>query len=185
VNFTPDKKTDMYFRYHHRDKFVNSGDNAVPIDYIIPITQDNYRFNIQYPVGSSIRLRNRVEFSQYHKSNAKAENGFVIWQEITYKKMGSPISFSARYALFQTDTYNAAIYAFENDMPNTFSVPAYYYKGSRVYLLVNWDINRKMELFFRISQTFYYNQNTISAGSLTEIDKNTKTEAKLMLRLKF
>lgn len=185
VNFTPDKKTDMYFRYHHRDKFVNAGDVDAPIDYIIPLTQDNYRFNIQYPLGKSIRLRNRVEFTQYHKSNAKAENGFTIWQEITFKKLGEPLSFSARYALFQTDTYNAAIYAYENDMPNTFSVPAYYYKGSRVYLLVNWDISRKMEVFFRISQTFYNNQSVISAGGLTEIDKNTKTEVKLMLRLKF
>ncbi|HET6991952.1 MAG TPA: helix-hairpin-helix domain-containing protein, partial [Bacteroidia bacterium] len=76
VNFTPDKKTDMYFRYRHREKFIDAGDNDSPLDYIIPLTQDNYRFNIQYPVRSSIRLRNRVEYSQYHKSNAKAENGF-------------------------------------------------------------------------------------------------------------
>ncbi len=185
LNYTPDKKTDMYFRYRHRDKFTNAGDDDAVIDYLIPLTQDNWRFNIQYPVGSSIRLRNRVEYSIYHQSNKKAENGFVIWQEISYKKLGMPVSFSARYALFQTDSYNAAIYAFENDMPNTFSVPAYYYKGSRMYLLVNYDISRKVELFFRIAQTFYYNKQIISEGSLTEINKNTKTEMKVMLRLKF
>jgi hypothetical protein len=185
LNYTPDKKTDMYFRYRHRDKFINSGDDETAIGYIVPLTQDNWRFNIQYPVGNSIRLRNRVEYSIYHQSNRKAENGFVIWQEISYKKLGMPVSFSARYALFQTDSYNAAIYAFENDMPNTFSVPAYYNKGSRVYVLVNWDINRKMELYFRISQFYFNNQQVISEGSLTEINKNTKTEMKVMLRLKF
>ena len=154
-------------------------------DYIIPTTQDNYRFNIQYPVGPSIRLRNRIEYSQYQKTNSKSENGFVIWQEITFKKLSSPFSFSGRYALFQTDTYNSAIYAFENDMPNSFSVPAYYYKGSRVYFLMNYDLTRTMEIYFRISQTFYYNQNIISEGGLTEINKNTKTEAKVMLKIKF
>lgn len=185
VNYTPDKKTDLYFRYRRRDKFINSGDDESAIGYIIPLTQDNWRFNIQYPVGNSIRLRNRVEYSVYHQTNRKSENGFVIWQEISYKKLGMPVSFSARYALFQTDSYNAAIYAFENDMPNTFSVPAYYYKGSRMYVLVNWDINRKMELYFRLAQTFYYNQEIISEGSLTEINRNTKTEMKVMLRIKF
>jgi hypothetical protein len=185
VNFTPDKKTDMYFRYRHRDKFINANDDDAPIDYIVPLTQDNYRFNIQYPVGSSIRLRNRVEYSQYHKSGSIPEKGFVIWQEIAYHKMGTKISFSARYALFQTDTYNAAIYAYESDVPNTFTVPAYYYKGSKVYLLLNWDFSRNVEVFFRISQVFYNNKNVISEGGLTEIDKNTKTEAKLMLRIKF
>jgi hypothetical protein len=185
LNYTPDKKTDMYFRYRHRDKFTNAGDEDAIIDYIIPLTQDNWRFNIQYPVGNSIRLRNRVEYSVYHQSNQKAENGFAIWQEISYKKLGMPVSFTARYALFQTDSYDAAIYAYENDMPNTFSVPAYYYKGSRMYLLVNWDINRKMELYFRISQFYFNNKNVISEGSLTEINGNTKTEMKVMLRIKF
>jgi hypothetical protein len=185
LNYTPDKKTDMYFRYRHRDKFINANDDEVAIDYIVPLTQDNWRFNIQYPVGKSIRLRNRVEYSRYHPSNKKAENGFVIWQEISYKQLGKPVSFSARYALFQTDSYNAAIYAFENEMPTVFSVPAYYYKGSRIYLLINYDISRKVELFFRVAQTFYYNQQIISEGSLTEIQGNTKTEAKVMLRVKF
>ena len=185
LNYTPDKKTDMYFRYRHRERFTNASDDDVAIDYIIPTTQDNYRFNIQYPVGPSIRLRNRIEYSQYQKTNSKSENGFVIWQEITFKKLSSPFSFSGRYALFQTDTYNSAIYAFENDMPNSFSVPAYYYKGSRVYFLMNYDLTRTMELYFRISQTFYYNQNIISEGGLTEINKNTKTEAKVMLKIKF
>lgn len=185
LNYTPDKKTDMYFRYRHRDKFINAGDEDASIDYIIPLTQDNWRFQIQYPVGSYLRLRNRVEYSKYHKSDETEENGFVIWQDVTYKKLGFPVSVTARYALFQTDSYDAAIYAYENDMPYTYSVPAYYYKGSRVYLLVNWDISRQVELYFRISQTLYNNQQVISEGSLTEIQGNTKTEAKLMLRVKF
>ncbi len=184
LNFTPDKKTNMYFRYRHRDKFINAGDSYAPLDYIIPLTQDNYRFNIQYPVGKSISLRNRIEYSQYHKSNASPEKGFVIWQEIVYHRLGSKLSFSARYALFQTDSYNSAIYAFEDELPNTFLVPAYYYKGSRAYLLLNYDISKKLELFFRISQTYYNNQNVISAGTLNEIDRNTKTELEAMIRMK-
>ncbi|HTL80558.1 MAG TPA: hypothetical protein VL651_02575 [Bacteroidia bacterium] len=185
INFTPDKKTDMYFRYRHRDKYINAGDASAPLDYIIPLTQDNYRFNIVFPLGKSVRFNCRVEYSQYYRSNAKPEKGFVIYQDFAYHKLGSKISFSARYALFQTDTYNAAIYVYENDMPYTYSVPAYYYKGSRAYVLVNYDITKKMELYFRISQTFYNNQNVISAGSLTEIDGNTKTQAEIMWRMKF
>jgi DNA uptake protein ComE-like DNA-binding protein len=185
INYTPDKKTDMYFRYRHRDKFIDAGDNDAAIDYVIPITQDNWRFQIQYPVTPSIRLRNRVEFSRYHKSNAKASNGFAIWQDVTYKKLGSPVSVTMRYALMQTDSYDAAIYAYENDMPFTYSVPAYYYKGSRMYLLLNWDVSRNFEIYFRIAQTIYNNQQVISEGSLTEIQGNTKTDAKVMLRLKF
>jgi hypothetical protein len=185
VNFTPDKKTDMYFRYRHRDKFTNANDPDADIDYIIPFTQDNIRFNIAYPVGKSWKLKNRIEYVKYYPSDETEQTGLVIYQDVTYKKIGFPVSFTARYALFQTDSYNARVYAYENDMPLQFSVPAYYGKGSRVYLLVNWDITRRFEVWMRVSQWFYYNQNIISEGSLTEIRSNHKTEVKLQLRFKF
>ena len=185
VNFTPDKKTDMYFRYRHRDKFVNANDPDADIDFIVPFTQDNLRFNISYPVGKWWKLRNRIEYTKYYPSNETAATGLVIYQDVTFKKMGMPVSFTARYALFQTDSYNARIYVYENDMPLVFSIPSYYGKGSRVYLMINWDVTRRFEMWFRVAQYFYYNQNVISEGSLTEIDSNHKTEVKLQVRYKF
>lgn len=184
LNYTPDKKTDMYFRYRHRDRFVNAGDDEADIDYIVPVTQTNYRFNIQYPVSPSIRLRNRIEYTVYQPDGSAAENGFMIYQDVSYKKLGKKISFTARYALFQTDSYNARIYVYENEVLYYYSVPAYYYRGSRAYLLVNYDITRRIECWLRVSQTFYNNQKVISEGSLNEIRGNTKTEVKLQLRVK-
>lgn len=185
VNFTPDKKTDIYVRYRRRDKLLNFTDDDAVIDYPIPVLQENYRFNIQYPVGSAFKLRNRIEFLRYHLSNSTPENGFVIWQDVTYKELGSKVSFTARYALFQTDSYNSRIYGYESDMLYAFSIPAYYYRGSRAYLLVNWDITRHVEVWFRVAQTFYNNKRIISEGSLTEIRGNARTEAKVQVRFKF
>ncbi len=185
LNFTPDKRTDMYVRYRHRDKFTNANDDESEIDYLIPVKQDNWRFNISYPVGKSWKLKNRIEYVMFHPENEVQQTGLAIYQDVTFKKMGSPVSFTARYALFQTDSYDARVYAYENDVPLSFSIPAYYGKGSRVFLLVNWDVTRKLEVFCRVAQTFYYNQDIISEGSLTEIQSNHKTEVKMMVRLKF
>jgi hypothetical protein len=185
LNFTPDKRTDMYVRYRHRDKFINANDDDADIDFIIPFTQDNWRFNLTYPVGKSWKLKNRIEYTRYYPSNGEAQHGLAIYQDVTFKKIGFPVSVTARYALFQTDSYNARIYAYENDVPLAFSIPAYFGKGSRIFLLVNWDVTRKLELWLRVAQTFYYNQDVISEGSLTEIQSNHKTEVKLQMRFKF
>lgn len=147
--------------------------------------QENYRFNIQYPAGNAIKLRNRVEFLRYQVNSGAVENGFVIWQDITYKQLGKRISFTARYALFQTDSYNSRIYGYESDMLYAFSIPAYYNRGSRVYALINWDISRNAEIWVRAAQTFYSNQRVISEGSLNEIQGNTRTEIKVQVRIKF
>lgn len=185
INFTPDKKTDFYFRYRHRDKYTNANDPDADIDFIIPFTQDNIRFNVSYPVGKSWKLKNRIEYTRYYPSDEEAQAGLVIYQDVTYKKIGMPVSFTARYALFQTDSYNARIYVYENDMPLQFSVPAYYGKGSRVYGIINWDVTRRLEMWVRVAQWFYYNQNVISEGGLTQINSNHKTEVKVMVRYKF
>lgn len=185
LNFTPDKKTDMYVRYRHRDKFINANDADADIDFIVPFTQDNLRFHISYPVGKSWKLKNRIEYTKFFPSNETAATGIMMYQDVTFKKMGMPVSFTARYALFQTDTYDARIYVYEGDMPLVFSIPSYYGKGSRVYFMINWDITRKLEVWFRVAQYFYYNQDVISEGSLTQINSNHKTEVKLQARFKF
>ena len=90
-----------------------------------------------------------------------------------------------RYALFQTDSYDARIYAYENDVPGSYSIPAYYSRGSRFYLMLDYNITRKIELWVRYSQTFYDNQTTISPGGLSEINGNTKSEIRTQIRFKF
>jgi hypothetical protein len=99
--------------------------------------------------------------------------------------MDSPIEITARYGIFDTDSYNSKIYTFENDVLYSFSVPALYKKGSRAYLIIDYSINKHIEVWARIAQTFYTNQNIQSPGSITEINAPTKTEIKLQVRFKW
>ncbi len=109
----------------------------------------------------------------------------ALIQDLIYKKLKFPFSFTLRYAVFDTKSYDSRVYAFENDVLYSYSVPALYYKGQRAYFLVNWDITRKFEIWIRVARTIYDNQTTLSAGSLNQINANHKTEVKLQARLKF
>jgi hypothetical protein len=184
VNFTPDKRTDMYFRYRHRNRAVGATDDESDIAFNIPLNQENFRFHVSYPVGKSWKLKNRIEYTKFYPSNEEAVDGILFYQDVTFKKLGSPVSFTARYALFQTQSFDTRLYAYENDVPYAFSIPAYYGKGSRVFFLVNWDVTRRFELWLRVGQFFWYDRNVISESSLTEIQGNTKTEVKVQLRIK-
>ena len=184
VNYTPSKKLDIYFRVKQKDKFTNFN---VPdeIDYLVPTRQINYRFNISYTISPSFKLKNRAEYLTWDDGTGNKEEGFLIYQDLTYKKLGNPLSLTLRYALFQTDSYDSRMYTYENDIPGSYSIPSYYYHGARTYLMLNYDITRKVEIWVRWAQTYYSNKNIISEGSLTEIKGNTKTEIKAQLRIKF
>ena len=183
-NYTPSKKVDMYIRVRTRDKQKNTTTVDV-IDYLVPVKQSNYRFNISYTITKSIKLKNRIELIDYKLDNNKTEKGYLVYQDIVYSKMGKPFSFTFRYALFQTDSYNARIYAYENDVPGSYSIPSYYDRGSRFYIMLDYNLTRRIELWFRYSQTYYDNKTVISPGSLTEIKGNTKSEIKAQVKFKF
>ena len=155
------------------------------IDYLVPLKQSNYRFNISYSITPSVKLKNRVELIDYKLDNNKTQKGYLVYQDVTYSKLGKPFSFTFRYAIFQSDSYDARIYAYENDVPGSYSIPAYYDRGSRFYIMLDYNLTRKIELWFRYSQTYYDNKTVISPGSLTEIQGNTKSEIKAQIKFKF
>ncbi len=184
-NYTPSKKTDFYFKIRQRNKETNIANPDVMINYVVPVKQTNYRFNISYSVLPSVKFKNRVELIDYKLDNNKTQKGYLIYQDIAYNKLGKPLTITLRYALFQTDSYDTRIYAYESDTPGFYSIPSYYDRGSRFYILLNYNLTRKIEIWLRYSQTFYDNKNIISQGSLTEIDGNTKTEIRAQIKFKF
>jgi hypothetical protein len=184
INYTPSKKFDVYFRVRSRNKFKSTSIDE-DIDFIVPLKQTNYRLNLSYSILPSLKLKNRVELIDYKLDNNKTQKGYVVYQDISYSKLGVPFSVTLRYALFQTDDYNSRVYAYENDMPGAYSIPAYYYKGSRFYVLLDYNVTRNIEVWVRYSQTVYDNKKIISEGSLTEIQGNTRSEIKAQIRFKF
>ncbi|MES2397255.1 MAG: helix-hairpin-helix domain-containing protein [Bacteroidota bacterium] len=185
LNYTPSKKVDMYFRIRDRDKQKNTSETDAIIDYLVPLNQTNYRFNISYSIMPSVKLKNRVELIDYKLDNNKTQKGYLAYQDVTYNKIGTPLSVTLRYSLFQTDSYDSRIYAYESDMPGAYSILSNYYRGSRFYIMLDYNITRRIEIWVRYAQTYYDNKSIISEGSLTEIKGNTKSEIKAQVRFKF
>ncbi len=184
LNFTPTKKIDMYFRVRHRLKQVNSSiDNKY--DYLVPYNQTNIRYNLSAQITNDIKFKSRIEYVIIDQTKLADENGVAFVQDIIFKKMKFPFTVTARYAVFDTKSFNSRIYTYENDVLYGYSVPALYYKGQRAYFIVNWDVTRNFEIWVRVAATIYDNQKVISAGSLNEINGSAKTELKLQARLKF
>ncbi len=193
VNYTTSKKLDTYVRVRQKDKFVNSTATD-ELDFLSPYRQINYRWHVGYRVSPSIRLANRIELISITTEQGQGaggegqvaqENGFLVYQDVMYKKPGRKFSCTFRYALFDTKNYDTRIYAYEYDVPGSFSIPSYYNKGSRVYAMLCYNPTRHLEFWLRCSQTYYSNQHVISEGTLNEIQGNSKTEVKVELQVKF
>lgn len=180
--WTPTRKftTAIRIRQSHQEKNTQQ---QVPVKSLVPLTTTGYRLNLGYQLSPAFQLRNRIEWSRYQMETIH-KTGFLIYQDILFHKPGKPFSLIMRYALFETDGYLSRLYAYENDLPGTYSVPAYYDRGVRFYSLVTYSLTKHLELWIRYSRTTYDNKEVISEGSLSEILGNTKSEFKVQLRVK-
>jgi len=107
----------------------------------------------------------------------------LLFQDILFTP-NIPVKGSFRVAWFNTDSYNARIYAYENDLLYTFSIPAYYGKGFRTYLNLRYPVSKRIDFWFKIANTSWNDRKTSGSG-YNKIDGNNKTELKFQLRLKF
>ena len=172
------KRANAFLQFRSKTKMKNSTDAYVFSHYPIFYTKNSIRFDINYQVGRDFYLSNKAEYAHYKNGDGADSHGFFICQDVAYKPESQPFSLTFRYAVFDTEDYDARVYAYENDVLYTFSVPAFYGKGMRVYLLGKWQPLPFLTLYARLGSTLYTDRNTIGSG-LDLIEGNHKTDLKV------
>ena len=182
-SYKPSRSLEIYTRFRQQMRQKNSRDSDGTITGLEDVLQRNYRINFNYKISEAFRLKSRVEYVTINRASNAAENGIIITQDLLYRPKSSPIDIALRYALFDTDSYDTRIYTFESNALYVFSVPAYYYKGSRAYALIRYTFLRKFDLWVRYGVSIFANRTSLGSGA-EEIIGNTKTDVTIQLRMK-
>ena len=172
------KRANAYLQFRSKTKMKNSTDGMAFSHYPISYTKNAVRFNINYQISRDFHFSNKAEYAHYSNDDGSNEHGYFLCQDIAYKPENKPYSLSFRYAIFDAKDYNARIYAYENDVLYSFSVPALYGKGMRIYLLGKVKLFNTLTLYARIGRTIYSDCDEIGSG-LTLIEGNHKTDLKV------
>ena len=183
VKWTPNKKVELYARARHQVRQMNASGLEEGIDPLVQVSQTNYRFNASYKVDDGLTLRTRVESVTYQRGDAVPERGFLIYQDIVHRPTRSKWELTGRVAMFSTDTYNARVYAYENDIIGLFSFPPYYGRGMRWYAMARWSAARGVDIWLRYGAWIYNDADVISSG-LQETSGNRKSDLKLEVRVR-
>ncbi len=184
LNYRPGRHFEIYTRFKAESKFINYNPTQQVLSPVIAQPRKNWRTHLSYKLNATFTLRTRAEMVWFDKKGSAAEEGFLFYTDLLYKPMMKPLSGNIRLQYFETDGYNSRLYAYENDVLYSFSIPVFYDKGYRYYINVNYDLTRKFSMWARWSQ-FVYADRTVVGSGLDEIKGNQKTEMKLQLMYKF
>ncbi len=182
LTYTPNKASELYLRFRKESKQLNQPDNVTSLNYLIYQNRVNWRMHVSHKLNTAFTLRSRVEWLQFDREKNNKEQGILYYADIIYKPMMKPLSAGVRLQYFETDSYYSRVYAFENDVLYSYSIPLFYDKGFRYYFNLNYDINRNITIWLRWAQMIYSNKQTVGSG-LDEINGNRKSEVKLQVRV--
>lgn len=180
VSYNSGKRLLIYSRYHSETKAINYNPDNLPLNPVDAKPLQNWRTQLSYRFTNTFTFRTRAEFTWFDKKMPDAENGWLVYADLLYKPSPGKLSASLRLQYFNTDGYNSRIYAYEDDILYSYSIPVFYGKGYRYYINFNYDILKKISIWIRFAETYYTGKSVIGSG-LDEIDKHTRTEVKLQI----
>lgn len=178
------RKFNAYFQYRYESKYNNTSKPNEKIDYTTNVVQHRWRFHMAQKVSKALELRSRAELVMYAKEKASTK-GYLAYQDVLYKPIGKPYSFTCRYALFDTKGYDTRIYAYENDILYEFANPFYANSGKRAYFNFRHKLTKHITWEARYAITSYNDLKVISKGSNEQIDGSVKSEVKLQVKFSF
>lgn len=180
LTYKPSKLAEMYVRYRIEKKAINYNPDELQLNPVVAKSKQQLRTQFSYKINTTFTFRSRIELSWFDKKNDDAQNGFLVYTDVIYKPLLTPYSGNIRLQYFETDGYDSRLYAYENDLLYSYSIPVFYDKGYRYYININYDLTRKLSLWAKFSQTIYPEKNGIGSA-LDFINGNTKSEIKLQM----
>jgi hypothetical protein len=187
VYYKPNRNFETYLRVRHEISDRNAdellqGNNQH--DIITDEAKTRIRWNLSYKITREITLRNRVEYSRYDENLDAPEFGYMLYQDVVYKPWEQPFSIAARYTVFQTDSYDTRIYAYENDILYAYSIANLSGSGQRYYMVFQYSPLDWMDTWIKLVRTTYSDREEIGSGNEL-ITGNNRTELRLQLRIKW
>ena len=168
--------TGRYF-YECKPVKITSAYSMENLDQI----RQSVRLQLSGKIGSSFPVKSRFEQSFFRHDHRS--NGFFIGQDLGYQPEKKKLTAWLRIAYFNTGDYDARIYAYENDLLYSFSIPSFYGEGMRTYLTGKVKICEKLDFRYKVSRSWYFGVESIGSGN-TETEGNKRTTVKFQLRFR-
>ncbi|RPI03570.1 MAG: helix-hairpin-helix domain-containing protein [Ignavibacteriae bacterium] len=172
------KRKEVPSVYNHNDIYGRV------IKGIVPIVHYNYRLRSEFSSSPYLRLSSRVEWVNLIGNGMQgAEKGLLISQGIKWSSF-FPLTVQMRFTIFGTESYNSAIYEFEEDVPGVYLSPALFGRGIRWYIILRYQIYSKLYIAGKFAQTVKDGVKSIGTGS-DEVNGGSQSVLSMQVEVRF
>jgi hypothetical protein len=184
ADFAAKKNIAMYWRFKFEEKQTNLSITGAVMPVVVPIQKSSLRYQLTYSF-ENFSFKNMLEGNLARQGDSNCSYGIIASQDVSYDCKTIPLKLDFRYQFFDAQNYENRFYAYEKDVLYAFSIPMYFGLGSRYYLNLQYDLNKRLTIWFKIAQTVYADdRESLSSGNET-ISGNRKTDMRLLMKWEF
>lgn len=128
-----------------------------------------FRNDVTLTFSGDIKLKTRIELKQVQTestSGTQKEFGWLMYEEVAFKPIDK-LNMKVRLAVFNTPSYNSAIYTYEPNLPLLLSSRALYGKGHRLLFNATYQFMKQFKIAFRYANTQRHDVSEIGSGDDT------------------
>ena len=178
----PIKKLETRIRYKYEKKDVP--ELLENTKQLVKRLRQVIRLELIYSLSNKIRLRGRFEYNSFKiNSINSSEDGYLMFQDIRISPTSS-FNLYGRVIFFKTDSFNSAIYEYENNLTGVLTNIPLFGEGIRWYILLRYKLFKFMALSLKYSETYKPGEESIGTG-ISEIPLNLSNVLGFQLDLNF
>ena len=163
---SPGVSWNLQLQHKYKEEQANQGSSSTPLWTALPKITNRSRLDCDVDVSRRVHLRSRGEVKKVvnkYQSGDTALFGWLIYQQAGYH-VGT-FTLKGRVTLFNTDDYDAALYAYEDDLPLTSTLRLFNGRGKSLFILASWQVLERMKLAARYDVTWYSDREVYSSGN--------------------
>ena len=184
ADFAAKRNIAMFWRFKFEEKQTNLSTSGAVMPVLVPLQKTSLRYQLTYMQGD-FSFKNVLEGNLARQGGTDWTYGIIACQDISYSFPKIPLKIDFRYQFFDAVDYENRFYSYEKDVLYAFSIPMYFGLGSRYYLNLEYDLTKRLSIWFKIAQTVYADDRELLSSGNEAISGNRKTDVRLLIKWEF
>ncbi|NTW51840.1 MAG: helix-hairpin-helix domain-containing protein [Chlorobiaceae bacterium] len=159
---------DALYQHKQKEETAIQNDAGEVLEYVMPVpkTTNRVQLGLKTRLTSVLTLKTKGEYKSVESryiDRMQRDDGWLLYGQLDCT-LGT-LALKTRFTRFDTDSYDAALYSYEDDLPLVYSLNSYSGRGKAMFAMVSYEAAHNFRLSAKYETTWYGDRKVCGTGN--------------------